>query len=232
MSGCVRVEVPHPRRDARIRRRRGRDCPTRRAASPRSRRRPCRETRRADWRGRCDAPAATARPCARSRRTDRTARSGSVRRSSGQQPLDDAARGCASPYSDSCAPHSEFDEQLAEHVAASPAGPGRRGSRSSGYTVSITGRTPPAMRSSARASADSGAPNEPMMRYCCWNNCIRLMLPAGPEVAPQVTSRPPRFSDSSEPSQVSAPVCSNTTSTPLLARSACGPRPRTGPRGS
>ena len=82
--------------------------------------------------------------------------------------------------------------------------------------MSITGRTPAAMRSSARAIADIGAPNEPMMRYCCWNSCIRLMLAEGPEVAPQVTSRPPRFSDSSEPFQVSAPTCSNTTSTPFL----------------
>ena len=42
------------------------------------------------------------------------------------------------------------------------------------------------------------------------------MLPDGPDVAPQVTSRPPRRNDSSEPLQVSAPTCSNTTSTPLL----------------
>ena len=37
------------------------------------------------------------------------------------------------------------------------------------------------------------APNEPMMRYCCWNSCIRLMVVDGPEVEPQVTSRPPRL---------------------------------------
>ena len=61
------------------------------------------------------------------------------------------------------------------------------------------------------------APNEPMMRYCCWNSCIRLSVVDGPEVAPQVTSRPPRLRQSSEPLKVSAPTCSNTTSTPFLA---------------
>ena len=59
------------------------------------------------------------------------------------------------------------------------------------------------------------APNEPVMRYCCWNSCIRLMVVVGPEVEPQVTSRPPRLRQSSEPLKVSAPTCSNTTSTPL-----------------
>ena len=37
------------------------------------------------------------------------------------------------------------------------------------------------------------APNEPKILYCCWNSCIRLMVAVGPEVEPQVTSRPPRF---------------------------------------
>ena len=39
----------------------------------------------------------------------------------------------------------------------------------------------------------------------------------GPEVEPQVTSRPPRLRHRSEPLKVSAPTCSNTTSTPFLA---------------
>src|SRR6266480_4802711 len=43
------------------------------------------------------------------------------------------------------------------------------------------------------------APNEPMIRYCCWNSCIRLSVALGPEVAPQVTRRPPRLSARSEP---------------------------------
>jgi len=33
-----------------------------------------------------------------------------------------------------------------------------------------------------------------MMRYCCWNSCIRLRLVLGPDVEPQVTRRPPRLS--------------------------------------
>ena len=59
-------------------------------------------------------------------------------------------------------------------------------------------------------------PNEPISRSCCWKSCIRFICVDTPEVEPQVTSRPPRFSDSIEPAQVSAPTCSNTTSTPFL----------------
>src|SRR5256885_1378574 len=61
------------------------------------------------------------------------------------------------------------------------------------------------------------ARTEPMMRYCCWKSCIRLMVVDGPEVEPQVTNRPPRLRQRSEPLKVSAPTCSNTTSTPFLA---------------
>ena len=39
---------------------------------------------------------------------------------------------------------------------------------------------------------------------------------SAPRSAPQVTSRPPRFSTSSEPVNPSPPTCSNTTSTPFL----------------
>ena len=53
------------------------------------------------------------------------------------------------------------------------------------------------------------------MRYCCWNSCIRFMVADTPEVEPQVTRRPPRLRHRSEPFQVSAPTCSNTTSTPF-----------------
>ena len=60
------------------------------------------------------------------------------------------------------------------------------------------------------------APNEPKILYCCWNSCIRLKVIVGPAVEPQVTSRPPRFSTSSEPLKPSPPTCSNTTSTPFL----------------
>ena len=50
-----------------------------------------------------------------------------------------------------------------------------------------------------------GQPNEPKIRYCCWNSCIRFMVAETPEVEPQVTRRPPRLRQSSEPFQVSAP---------------------------
>src|SRR5690606_17915759 len=42
-------------------------------------------------------------------------------------------------------------------------------------------------------------PNEPRILYCCWKSCIRLIVTVGPAVEPQVTSRPPRLSTSSEP---------------------------------
>ena len=62
-----------------------------------------------------------------------------------------------------------------------------------GTSVSITGRMPPAILSRLSAILRIVAPNEPKIRYCCWNNCIRLRVVVGPEVEPQVTSRPPRF---------------------------------------
>ena len=52
---------------------------------------------------------------------------------------------------------------------------------------------PPAIFSSDWAMFSMRQPKEPVIRYCCWKSCIRLMLAVGPEVAPQVTSRPPRF---------------------------------------
>src|SRR6266536_684743 len=59
------------------------------------------------------------------------------------------------------------------------------------------------------------------------NTCMRLSVALGPEVAPQVTRRPPRLSARSEPLKVSAPTCSNTTSTPFFRvslRTACSNR--------
>jgi len=46
----------------------------------------------------------------------------------------------------------------------------------------------------AVANVAHRGPNEPKVRYCCWNSCIRLKFMVGPDVAPQVTSRPPRLS--------------------------------------
>src|SRR5262245_21088285 len=84
-------------------------------------------------------------------------------------------------------------------------------------SVSITGSMPAAILWRLSRMLRMEAPNEPMIRYCCWNSCIRLNVVDGPEVAPQVTRRPPRFRHRSEPLKVSAPTCSNTTSTPFLA---------------
>src|SRR5262245_8730541 len=91
-----------------------------------------------------------------------------------------------------------------------------RSKSASGTSVSITGRRPPAILARLSRMLRMDAPNEPMMRYCCWKSCIKLMVVDGPEVAPQVTSRPPRLRQRSEPLKVSAPTCSNTTSTPFL----------------
>src|SRR5262249_24263820 len=94
-------------------------------------------------------------------------------------------------------------------------------------SVSITGLSPSCILARPSRMLRMEAPNEPKMRYCCWNSCIRLKFVVAPEVAPQVTSRPPRLSESSEPLKVSAPTCSNTTSTPFLAvilRTRCSKR--------
>jgi hypothetical protein len=60
-------------------------------------------------------------------------------------------------------------------------------------------------------------PKEPMMRSWRWNSIIRFVSADTPEVEPQVTSRPPARNDSSDDAQVTAPTCSNTTSTPRLS---------------
>src|SRR5262245_9733444 len=94
-------------------------------------------------------------------------------------------------------------------------------------SVSITGLSLACILARPSRMLRMEAPNEPKMRYCCWNNCIRLKFVVAPEVAPQVTRRPPRLRESSEPLKVSAPTCSNTTSTPFLAvilRTRCSKR--------
>src|SRR5581483_11555728 len=59
----------------------------------------------------------------------------------------------------------------------------------SGYSLSITGSRPDAIFARLSRILRIEAPNEPMMRYCCWNSCIRLSVVEGPDVAPQVTRR-------------------------------------------
>src|ERR1043166_7894424 len=92
-----------------------------------------------------------------------------------------------------------------------------RSTSASGTSVSITGRSPEAILARLSRMLRIEAPNEAMIRYCCWKSCIRLSVVDGPDVAPQVTSRPPRLRQRSEPWKVSAPTCSKTTSTPFFA---------------
>ena len=56
----------------------------------------------------------------------------------------------------------------------------------SGTTMSMTGVMPLAILASPLRIADSGAPNEPMIRNCCWNSCIRFISTDTPDVEPQV----------------------------------------------
>src|SRR5580692_5977879 len=96
-----------------------------------------------------------------------------------------------------------------------------------GTSVSITGSMPSAILSRLSATFRMVAPNDPKIRYCCWKSCIRLMVVVGPEVEPQVPSLPPRLCVSNEPLKVSAPTCSNTTSTPfflVILRVSCSKR--------
>src|SRR5262249_12901973 len=85
-----------------------------------------------------------------------------------------------------------------------------------GTSQSMTGSMPAAILARLSRILRSEAPNEPIIRYCCWNSCIRVSVAAGPEVAPQVTSLPPRLRHRSDPLKVSAPTCSKTTSTPFF----------------
>ena len=75
---------------------------------------------------------------------------------------------------------------------------------------------PLAIGASPSATFFTVEPKLPMSRSCRWNSIIRLVSAETPLVLPQVTSRPPMAMDSSEPAQVLAPTCSNTTSTPRL----------------
>src|SRR5215813_5880803 len=87
----------------------------------------------------------------------------------------------------------------------------------SGITVSTMARSRP--RKSSRITAWNSAlldMVEPMMETCFRNTTRISVSPMGPEVAPQVTRRPPLARARSEPFQVAAPTFSSTTSTPRL----------------
>src|SRR5450631_567673 len=60
-----------------------------------------------------------------------------------------------------------------------------------GASVSITGCMPAAILSRLSAILRIVAPNEPKIRYCCWNNCIRSSRrsPAVHRVSAKATSR-------------------------------------------
>src|SRR5271166_2817889 len=68
-----------------------------------------------------------------------------------------------------------------------------RSKSASATSVSITGSRPDAIFVRLSRMLRMEAPNEPKMRYCCWNSWNRLMVVDWPEVEPQVTSRPPRL---------------------------------------
>src|SRR5437899_2694843 len=64
-------------------------------------------------------------------------------------------------------------------------------------TLSITGSTSrEAILANPSATLRRFAPNDPMMRTCCWKIWNRFVSAEMPLVEPQVTSRPPRFSES------------------------------------
>ncbi len=57
---------------------------------------------------------------------------------------------------------------------------------------------------------------EPSMDCCFINKCLKSMLTDLPVVAPQVTILPPLANNFKLFCHVSGPMCSKTTSTPLL----------------
>src|SRR5471030_2324771 len=87
----------------------------------------------------------------------------------------------------------------------------------SGNSLSTIGAMPPTIFDRLSRILRIEAPNEPNILYCCWNNCIKLIVTLGPAVEPQVTSLPPRLRQNNEALKPSPPTCSNTTSTPFLA---------------
>ena len=92
------------------------------------------------------------------------------------------------------------------------------GACESGKTLSTRGLSRPAAtaRSSARNSR-SFAIVDPRIESCFQNRRRISSLGLGPEVAPQVTMRPPLAAALSELIQVASPTVSTTTSTPRLS---------------
>src|SRR6478736_2691896 len=84
--------------------------------------------------------------------------------------------------------------------------------RSSGTTVSITGRRSPCCASAATARYSERLPIvDPRIDHWCQKRRRRSNEAAGPLVAPQLTTRPPRARERSDRSQVASPTLSTTT---------------------
>src|SRR6478736_5167776 len=88
--------------------------------------------------------------------------------------------------------------------------------RSSGTTVSITGRRSPCCASAATARYSERLPIvDPRIDHWCQKRRRRSNEAAGPLVAAQLTTRPPRARERSDRSQVASPTLSTTTRHPL-----------------
>src|SRR5688572_10468436 len=77
----------------------------------------------------------------------------------------------------------------------------------SGWTESTTGASRPAASSATTASNSASFPIvEPRIDHWCQKSFRTSMLSAGPDVPPQVTSRPPRVSAPSDCAHVASPI--------------------------
>ena len=75
---------------------------------------------------------------------------------------------------------SEIDDDLAEHL---PAFQPREAAFEVGerhFGVDHRQSCPPAILARLSRMLRIEAPNEPKIRYCCWNSCIRLKVMVGP----------------------------------------------------
>ena len=154
---------------------------------------------------------------ARSRRTDRPRDPGRCGAAACSSHLTIRPR-MRSPYSDKLPPHSEFDQQLAEHVAALQPGQRRRGNPPADTPCRSPAVTPAAMRSSARASGRQRRAERADDAVLLLEQ-LHQVDAARPARRSRRTSPAARRASArtANPAQVSAPVCSNTTSTPLRA---------------
>ena len=202
-------------RDARIRLRPDRDCPRHRAVSQRSMPSPFPGTRREDWRGRCDAPGSAGRCAEPSRRT-------SQRRD--RDPSGGAPPACASPGGQAAGQRRargigaslELDKELPEDVATFQ--PRETGTEVRQRINRVDHRPHAGGDTVQRAAKCVQRRTERADDAVLLLEELHQVDAAGwsrrGTARHQATAAP---NDSSEPLQVSAPTCSNTTSTPLRA---------------